>query len=174
MHMSFSEKAGMMLIDSFSLNAGLYGQPTDEAAQLVNTQGMTRFIFRNPVVEFPLNEGLAGRSGYQITVKQAAQYINTIQTMTESTIHVIPLLFKSNARNHLDPNSKVGINLSSGTFSAWPIEAVLAATRDMMLIKQFAQIINKEWGTIGLRSKYAYMVDLATQFFARLSTFNNY
>ncbi|MDP5031629.1 glycoside hydrolase family 3 N-terminal domain-containing protein, partial [Paraglaciecola sp.] len=124
---------------------------------------MTRFIFRNPVVEFPLNEGPAGRSGYQITVKQAAQYMNTMQTMAESTVHGIPLLFKSNARNHLDPNSKAGINVSNGAFSAWPKEAGLAATRDMALIKQFAQIMNKEWHAIGLRSMYGYMVDLATE-----------
>lgn len=159
--MSLEEKAGMMLIDT--LNSDVGGMPADNAADLVNQQNMTRFIFRNPVVETPNNDREPGRSGYDITPKQAAKYMNAMQLMAELTPHGIPVLFKSNARNHIDPTAKAGINVASGAFSAWPKEAGMAATRDMALITEFSHIMNDEWSSIGLRSMYGYMMDLATE-----------
>ncbi|MGF1688975.1 glycoside hydrolase family 3 C-terminal domain-containing protein [Photobacterium japonica] len=159
--MNLEEKAGMMLIDT--LNSDVGGMPADDAVDLVNKQHMTRFIFRNPVVETPNNDREPGRSGFDITPTQAAKYMNAMQLMAELTPHGIPVLFKSNARNHIDPTAKAGINVASGAFSAWPKEAGLAATRDMALITEFSHIMNDEWSSIGLRSMYGYMMDLATE-----------
>ncbi|MGR5275249.1 glycoside hydrolase family 3 N-terminal domain-containing protein [Vibrio rotiferianus] len=161
--MTLEEKAGMMLIDT--LNSGEGGVVTSKGQDMIADAQMTRFIFRNSVVETPENAPNcdSGRSGCQISPKEAATFMNNVQELREKTRMGIPALFKSNARNHIDPSAKAGINVSSGSFSAWPKEAGLAATRDMALIEEFAGIMNEEWSSIGLRSMYGYMMDLATE-----------
>ena len=159
--MTIEEKAGMMLIDT--MNANENGEPDANADNYINTQKMTRFIFRNTIVSSPENTGDTGMSGPQITPKDAVKYTNAIQKMAAETRLGIPAIFKSNARNHLDPSAKAGINVSAGSFSTWPKEAGLAATRDMELIGEFANIMRDEWTAIGLRSMYGYMMDLATE-----------
>ncbi|MEZ9367085.1 glycoside hydrolase family 3 N-terminal domain-containing protein [Vibrio sp. 10N.286.49.E11] len=161
--MTLDEKAGMMLIDT--LNSSKGGLVSSKGQDMIGDAQMTRFIFRNSVVETPTNapDCDSGRSGCQITPTEAAQFMNSVQELREQTRMGIPALFKSNARNHIDPSAKAGINVSSGAFSAWPKEAGLAATRDMDLITEFAGIMNEEWSSIGLRSMYGYMMDLATE-----------
>ncbi|MDN3628984.1 glycoside hydrolase family 3 protein [Vibrio lentus] len=161
--MTLDEKAGMMLIDTLNSSEG--GLVSSKGQDMIADAQMTRFIFRNSVVETPTNvpDCDAGRSGCQITPTEAAQFMNSVQELREQTRMGIPALFKSNARNHIDPSAKAGINVSSGAFSAWPKEAGLAATRDMDLITEFAGIMNDEWSSIGLRSMYGYMMDLATE-----------
>ena len=67
----------------------------------------------------------------------------------------IPALFKSNARNHIDPDARAGINESSGTFSAFPKETGIAAAAlgmgDMSPVKDLALVAGEEWRSIGLR-----------------------
>ncbi|CAH7042979.1 Periplasmic beta-glucosidase/beta-xylosidase [Vibrio chagasii] len=161
--MTLDEKAGMMLIDTLNSSEG--GLVSSTGQDMIADAQMTRFIFRNTVIETPMNapDCDSGRSGCQITPTEAAQFMNSVQELREQTRMGIPALFKSNARNHIDPSAKAGINVSSGAFSAWPKEAGLAATRDMDLITEFAGIMNEEWSSIGLRSMYGYMMDLATE-----------
>ncbi|MFM5861583.1 glycoside hydrolase family 3 N-terminal domain-containing protein [Aeromonas veronii] len=159
--MLLEEKAGMMLIDT--LNSGSKGAVTESGASMITNEQMTRFIFRNNIVGQPKDCNEESRSGCDITPKEAATFTNSIQELREKSRLGIPALFKSNARNHIDPLAKAGINVSSGAFSAWPKEAGLAATRDMELIKEFATIMNEEWRSVGLRSMYGYMADLATE-----------
>lgn len=123
---------------------------------------MTRFVFRNTVTSTP-NPSAGGRGGAQITAYEAAQFMNAIQELAASTRLGIPALFKSNARNHYEHDATAGINVSAGSFSEWPKEAGLAATRDMDLIAEFARIMAEEWTSIGLRAMYGYMADLSTE-----------
>ncbi|AOV95499.1 beta-glucosidase [Edwardsiella hoshinae] len=153
--MDWREKAGMMMIDTFRL-VGKGEIPSDQA-DLISQQHMTRFIFRNPVVAKPQ----AGSN--QLTPREVADALNRAQMLAEQTSHGIPLLFKSNARNHIDPQAREGINVTSGAFSSWPKEAGLAATRDMALIREFAEIMAQEWRAVGIRGMYGYMLDLATE-----------
>ncbi|MCQ1059702.1 glycoside hydrolase family 3 C-terminal domain-containing protein [Photobacterium sp. ZSDE20] len=172
--MTLEEKVGMMLIDT--LNAEAYGYIGSQHQDFVNRQKMNRFIFRNNILtqeeidaltdEERQDGGAAGGPGgpnYVISPMEAAQYMNTMQEMTERTRLGIPALFKSNARNHIDPNAKAGINVDSGAFSAWPKEGGLAATGDMELIAEFGEVMRAEWNAIGLRGMYGYMADLATE-----------
>lgn len=164
--MTLEEKAGMMLIDS--LNASSYGATTATHTDYVQNQHMTRFILRNPIkdeddITDTERTNTNARSGPAITVLEAATYTNAIQEMADATRLGIPVLFKSNARNHIDPSATAGINVSSGAFSAWPKEGGLAATRDMDLIAEFGAIVRKEWNAIGLRGMYGYMADLSTE-----------
>ena len=99
----------------------------------------------------------------QVTPGQAAAWTNAIQELAEGTRLGIPVLFKSNARNHYERNARFGINTEAGSMSEWPKEAGLAATRDMALIADFARTMAQEWQAIGLRGIYGYMADLATE-----------
>jgi beta-glucosidase len=160
--MTLKEKAGMMLINT--LNAQHGGRLSDNAVRYIFDEHMTRFIFRNTVTSDPAPpQAGSGWRGAEINPYEAAQFMNAMQEMAESTRLGIPVLFKSNARNHYDQSARAGINVSAGSFSEWPKEAGLAATRDMDLIAEFAQIMQREWGAIGLRSMYGYMADLATE-----------
>jgi beta-glucosidase len=161
--MTLSEKAGMLLIDT--LNADPGGAVSDRAVRFIQQESMTRFIFRNPIVEHPNADAdsIRPRFGAEITPHQAATFTNAIQQMAEESRLGIPVVFKSNARNHIDPNARAGINVSAGAFSAWPKEAGLAATRDLNLISEFGQTMRSEWTAVGIRSMYGYMMDLATE-----------
>lgn len=160
-HMTLEEKAGMLLISTLNAEAG--GRLSDEAVQLIEAEKMTRFIFRNPVTGAPeATEGASWR-GTAITPYEAAQYMNMIQELAESTRLGIPVMFKSNARNHYERDARAGINVAAGSFSEWPKEAGLAATRDLDLIAEFAETMRREWTAIGLRGMYGYMADLATE-----------
>lgn len=159
--MTLEEKAGMMMIDT--LNADFGGVVPATALDYVNTQKMTRFIFRNVVTANPVPSVTGGIAGGQISPTEAAQFMNAMQKLAESTRLGIPALFKSNARNHYDRAVRAGINEAAGSFSEWPKEPGLAATRDMELIKEFSQTIGAEFKAIGLRGLYGYMADLSTE-----------
>jgi beta-glucosidase len=160
--MHLDEKVGMLLINT--LNAAPYGRMDERAVQFVEDEKMTRFVFRNALKNNPVRTGgFTGFGGAEITPFEAAQFTNSIQELAENTRLGIPVVFKSNARNHVDFNARAGINVSAGAFSAWPKESGLAATRDMKLIAEFAQIMAKEWTAVGLRGMYGYMADLSTE-----------
>lgn len=159
--MTIDEKAGMMLIDT--LNPGSGGSVTEQAGSYINQQKMTRFIFRSVVTATPVASSRPGFAGQPVTPEQAATWTNAIQEMAESTRLGIPALFKSNARNHYERHARFGINTEAGSFSEWPKEAGLAATRDLALIQDFAHTMAQEWRAVGLRGMYGYMADLATE-----------
>ncbi|WP_162344087.1 glycoside hydrolase family 3 protein [Cyclobacterium salsum] len=160
--MTLEEKVGMLLINT--LNAGEYGHMTDRAVQFIENEKMTRFVFRNVLKNNPeRSESTNSFGGAQISPFEAAQFTNSIQELAESTRLGIPVVFKSNARNQVDFDARAGINVSSGSFSAWPKESGLAATRDMALIADFANIMAREWTSVGIRGMYGYMADLSTE-----------
>ena len=158
--MTIDEKAGMMLINTLNAEAG--GRLPDRAIEYIDEEKMTRFIFRNTVTATPqLSAG--GRFGAGVTPYQAAQFMNAMQELAASTRLGIPVLFKSNARNHFTHDPRAGINVAAGSFSAWPKEAGLAATRDIELIAEFARTVAREWTAIGLRGMYGPVADLSTE-----------
>ena len=159
--MTLEEKAGMMLIDS--LSPGFGGVVAAPAQDYIDNQKMTRFIFRSVVTANPVESSRPGFAGQPVTPQQAATWANAIQELEESTRLGIPALLKSNARNHYERNARFGINTEAGSFSEWPKEAGLAATRDTTLIADFAKTMGQEWRAIGLRGMYGYMADLSTE-----------
>ena len=155
--MTLEEKAGLMLINTLNADAG--GKVPALATDMVQTQKMSRFIFRSVVT--------APATGVQVTPEQAAIFTNAVQEMSEATRLGIPSIFKSNARNHYEKDPRVGINEAAGAFTEFPKEAGLAAaalgTGDMAPIRQFASVMGDEWKSIGLRGMYGYMADLSTE-----------
>lgn len=159
--MTLPEKVGMMLINT--LNADPGGKLSLRAAEFIEDEKMTRFIFRNVVTQTPRAVAPGGFAGAHITPYEAAQFMNAIQELAENTRLGIPPMFKSNSRNHVEFDARAGINEESGAFSAWPKESGLAATRDLELIGDFARTMRQEWTAIGLRGMYGYMGDLSTE-----------
>ena len=162
--MTLEEKAGMLLINTLNAEAG--GRISDRGVRLINDEKMTRFVFRNTVTPNP-QPPAAGRGGgfggTEISAYEAAQFTNLVQELAEGTRLGIPVLFKSNARNHFERDARAGINVGSGAFSEWPKEPGLAAMRDTALLAEFGRIMRQEWSAIGLRGMYGYMADLATE-----------
>ena len=184
--MTLDEKSGLMLIDT--LNAACdadtqtRGTLDPNATDYINNQKMHRFVFRNTVTSEDKATCGSASGGFQastsLTPQEAAEYMNTVQELGEGTRLGIPMLYKSNARNHIDPNARAGINESAGAFTAFPKEAGLAAaalgeeavrtgetptTGDMSIIDDFTGVMGDEWSSIGLRGMYGYMADLSTE-----------
>jgi beta-glucosidase len=154
--MTLEEKAGMLLIDTMNPAAG--GAVPATADNMVNKQMMSRFILRSVVSGTPATG--------EVSPLQAATFTNSIQQMRESTRLGIPAVFKSNARNHIDPDARQGINESAGAFTAFPKEAGIASATlgsDVSAVQKFAQVMGTEWKAIGLRGMYGYMADLSTE-----------
>lgn len=176
--MTDTEKVGMMMINDN--NAGCAGAVTPTATDYINNQKMTRFILRSTAGATPdACDGSVtpGRGGYKITPQQLATYTNALQEIAETTRLGIPLVFKDNARNHVETDPRQGIGAGAGAFSQFPKEAGLAAaalgeqflkegkatTGDMSVIKTFTEVMGKEYNAVGLRAMYGYMADLLTE-----------
>ena len=176
--MSDTEKVGMMMINDN--NAGCAGAVTPTAIDYINTQKMTRFILRSTAAatSSPCDGSFTpGRGGYIVTPQQLAAYTNALQEMAESTRLGIPLVFKDNARNHVETDPRQGIGAGAGAFTQFPKEAGLAAaalgeqflkegkatTGDMSVIKTFTEVMGQEYNAVGLRAMYGYMADLLTE-----------
>lgn len=184
--MTLEEKAGLMLIDTLNasciVETGERGTVPALAADYIDNQQMHRFVFRNTVTspDKALCTEESGGFGTRISVTpaEAAKFTNGVQQLSEATRLGIPALFKSNARNHIDPDARAGINESAGAFSAFPKEAGIAAAAlgeealrtgtapmagDMSVVEDFAEVMGEEWASIGLRGMYGYMADLSTE-----------
>jgi len=176
--MTDAEKVGMMMINDN--NAGCGGAVTSTAVDYINTQKMTRFILRSTAAATPSpcdGSFTPGRGGYIVTPQQLAAYTNALQEMAENTRLGIPLVFKDNARNHVETDPRQGIGAGAGAFSQFPKEAGLAAaalgeqflkegkatTGDMSVIKTFTEVMGQEYNAVGLRAMYGYMADLLTE-----------
>jgi beta-glucosidase len=184
--MSLDEKAGLMLIDTLNATCdqqnGERGTLPPTAADYINTQQMRRFIFRNTVTSPDLAEcgppDIEMVANTSLTPGEAGRYTNSVQELAEASPHGIPVLFKSNARNHIDPDTRAGINEAAGAFTGFPKEAGITAAAlgeesrktgkppiagDMSVVRQFAEVMGAEWKSIGLRGMYGYLADLSTE-----------
>ena len=134
--MTLEEKAGLMQITS------LRGDIPD----LVENRNIRYLIIRDNPTAFEL-----------------AERANTHQQTAEATRLGIPLVFTSNPRNHVNPDLEFGISEAAGQFSSWPGSLGLAATNDLDLIRDFAEIAQDEWRSSGIQKAYAYQLETATE-----------
>ncbi|MYM21846.1 glycoside hydrolase family 3 protein [Duganella sp. FT135W] len=165
--MSMQEKAGMMLIDT--LNAGCGGTLPPQAQALLGSEHMTRFILRNLVVGAPAACGAdgGGMNGAPVTPGQMASFTNAVQALAESQGLGIPVLFKSNPRNHVETDPRFGIGSGAGVLSEFPKEPGMAAAAlgsgSMEPVRALARVTGQEWRALGIRGMYGYQADLATE-----------
>lgn len=165
--MSLPEKAGLMLIDT--LNAGCGGALPQQAQALVGTEHMTRFILRNLVVGKVdgCSPNGGGMNGPSVTPAQMAAYTNAVQALAETQRLGIPVLFKSNPRNHVETDPRFGIGGGAGILSEFPKEPGIAAASlgsgGVAPARALARVMGQEWRALGIRGMYGYQADLATE-----------
>lgn len=97
------------------------------------------------------------------STRTIAEWSNKLQALCESDGLGIPAIVASNPRNHITRDASIGLSVGKTSFSTWPGELGLSATRDLKLIREFAEIARQEWTAVGLRKGYMYMADLATE-----------
>ncbi len=176
--MSLEQKAGFMSINSLSMlgsrkaekSGGEYtasdldeGQVEDERdnrrpnfiggmnATTSTTQRIKEFNNRHFILRLNESAGVI------------AEWNNKLQELCESEPLGIPAIITSNPRNHISRNASVGTAINATVFTAWPGELGLSATRDLSLIRSFADMSRQEWLAAGIRKGYMYMADLSTE-----------
>lgn len=115
------------------------------------TKGVTQFHLRH----FILRANVPART--------MAEWANNLQALCEKDGLGIPAIIASNPRNHITKDASIGLSVGATTFSTWPGELGLSATRDLKLIRAFAETARLEWTAVGLRKGYMYMADLSTE-----------
>ena len=115
------------------------------------TKGVTQFHLRHFILRANASTGTT------------AAWANKLQALCEADGLGIPAIIASNPRNHITKDASIGLSVGTTSFSTWPGELGLSATRDLKLIHEFADIARQEWAAVGLRKGYMYMADLATE-----------
>lgn len=115
------------------------------------TKGVTQFHLRHFILRANASTGIT------------AAWANKLQALCEADGLGIPAIIASNPRNHITKDASIGLSVGTTSFSTWPGELGLSATRDLKLIHEFADIARQEWAAVGLRKGYMYMADLATE-----------
>lgn len=178
--MSLEEKAGFMMINSLSMlgsrkaeaSGGQFSASDLEEGQVAvdssTMAGRPNFIggmnaatstaqrvkaFYNRHFILRLNE----------SARVIAEWNNKLQELCENEPLGIPAIITSNPRNHITSNASEGTALEATVFTAWPGELGLSATRDLTLIRAFADFSRQEWHAAGIRKAYMYMADLSTE-----------
>jgi beta-glucosidase len=135
--MTMEEKAGLMQITSFNANS---------LDDFINKRGIRFLILRD-----------------NLPARDLAARANTSQEVAEKSRLGIPIVFASNPRNHVRDTLVYEEAEAAGEFSTWPGTLGLAATNDLKLVRDFAEIARAEWRASGIRKNYGYQVDVATE-----------
>ncbi len=135
--MTMEEKAGLMQITSFNANS---------LDDYINKRNIRFLILRD-----------------NLTARELAARANAAQEVAEKSRLGIPIAFTSNPRNHIRDTLVYEEVEALGQFSTWPGTLGLAATKDLRLVRDFAEIARAEWRASGIPRCYGYQVDLATE-----------
>ncbi len=178
--MSLDEKVGFMLISTTRLkNDQSFQAPTgkepitsdfNEEDLVATTNMFTRKPLPTPVMnaagttkavrQYHLRHFILRAN---VSARTTAEWANKLQALCESDGLGIPAIVASNPRNHITKDASIGLSVGKTAFSTWPGELGLSATRDLKLVREFADIARQEWAAVGLRKGYMYMADLATE-----------
>lgn len=179
--MTLEQQVGFMLISTIRMeNEAGFGVPPGEKKPLgdgfseVDVESNVNFFTRVPMKDpFMSSAGTTkavrdfhGRHFIlraNPEVGTLASWQNNLQAFCEEQPLGIPAIVASNPRNHVTTDASVGLSLGKTSFSQWPGELGLSASRDPKLIEQFADIARQEWRAVGLRKGYMYMADLSTE-----------
>ncbi|MCL7749720.1 glycoside hydrolase family 3 protein [Halalkalibacter alkaliphilus] len=143
--MTLKQKAGLMNINTHRINHDLDGgEYVADDDELIVERGMRYTIFRTTE-----------------SANVVAQYTNQLQEIAEKQPLGIPVVVTSNPRNHPSINYTDVVD-EPGQHSFWPGQLGMAATRDVDMVREFAEIAAQEWRAMGIRKIYGYTADLAT------------
>lgn len=159
--MSVEQKVGFMLISSTRLkNDWSFEAPktTDPVTSDFNEVDLVQTV--NMFSKQPLPIPVMSAAGTTKAVTQyhlrhfilrvntstrtIAEWSNKLQSLCESDGLGIPAIVASNPRNHITKDASIGLSVGKTTFSTWPGELGLSATRDLKLIRAFAETAKQE------------------------------
>lgn len=172
--MSLEQKTGLMVIHTLNMlgsrNAEISGfkySPSDLDDGQVKGDATGRFAGFSPTETTSVRVKEFHNRHFILRLNESARIIaewnNKLQELCESEPLGIPATITSNPRNHITSNALMYIDVAPTVFTAWPGELGLSATRDLSLIREFADISRQEWLSTGIRKGYMYMADLATE-----------
>jgi beta-glucosidase len=90
-----------------------------------------------------------------------AEWHNRMQEAAETTRLGIPITISSDPRHGLGDNPAT--SMAGAGFSRWPDPIGLAATRDVSLLREFADVVRREYLAVGIRLALHPTADLATE-----------
>jgi beta-glucosidase len=148
--MTLEEKAGMIFINGAKVNVD--GSTEDKPEEPGFARAAVTQITGQKMSHFNL---------WQIPGAQVvAAWHNRLQHFAEQTRLGIPITIASDPRNHFSNNT---FSMSATDFSQWCETLGFAAIGDPELVKQFADIVRKEYRSVGIRMALHPQIDLATE-----------
>jgi len=148
--MTLEEKAGLLFIHGATVNEDSSIEDKAETAgfgRSAVTQ-MTRHL-------------MSHFNFWQIPGAQiVASWYNKLQRFAEQTRLGIPVTIASDPRNHFTRNI---FSMAANGFSQWCETLGFAAIGDAELVKQFADIVRREYLAVGIRVALHPQIDLATE-----------
>ncbi|MDO5735549.1 MAG: glycoside hydrolase family 3 N-terminal domain-containing protein [Propionibacteriaceae bacterium] len=91
----------------------------------------------------------------------AARWSNRLQELACEAPHAIPVTISTDPRHSAAQNA--GTSWASTFFSRWPDPMGLAALGDVDLVRQFFQVVRREYVAVGIRAALHPTADLATE-----------
>jgi beta-glucosidase len=148
--MTLEEKAGLLFINGAVINedSSLEEKPDASGFARVAVTQMTQ----QQMSHFNL---------WQIPgAPVVARWYNKLQRFAEQTRLGIPVTIASDPRNHFTRNI---FSMAANDFSQWCETLGFAAIGDIELVRQFADIVRKEYLAVGIRVALHPQIDLATE-----------
>ena len=149
--MTLEEKAGMLFINGTVVNddGSIEERPSTEelvgpaAVPQITRQRMNHFNLWN----IPGGHIVAG-------------WNNRLQRFAEDTRLGIPITIASDPRNHFSHNI---FSMAAADFSQWCETLGFAAIDDVEMVRRFAEIMRREYLSVGIRMALHPQIDLATE-----------
>ncbi len=148
--MTVEEKAGMLFINGADVNedGSIEEKPGTPGFGLVAVHQIER-------------QKMNHSNWWQIPgANAAALWHNALQRFAEQTRLGLPVTIASDPRNHFSPAIYA---MAAKDFSQWCEPLGLAAIGEAELVKQFANVVRKEYLAVGIRVALHPQVDLATE-----------
>ncbi|MFJ9173695.1 glycoside hydrolase family 3 protein [Streptomyces sp. NPDC102360] len=147
--MTVEEKVGLLFQTVLTMNTdGSLADAPDmlpyTAGELVGQQQMNHF-------------NLLGGAG----PRQIAEWHNRLQVLAADTRLGIPVTLSSDPRHAFTDNP--GTAMRAGAFSQWPETLGLAALDDPELMREYADVVRREYLAVGIRLALHPQIDLATE-----------
>jgi beta-glucosidase len=148
--MTFEEKAGLMFIHGSVIN------PDGSIEEKPGAPGFGR-VAVNQIDRQRMNHfNLWQIPGVQVV----AAWYNNLQRYAEGTRLGIPVTIASDPRNHFSRNI---FAMAATDFSQWCETLGFGAIGDAELVRQFADIVRREYLAVGIRVALHPQIDLATE-----------
>lgn len=152
--MNLDDKAGMLFIN---------GVPVSTDAKPDGNEGLVGFVATLP----PISENMNVKKMTHFNIWDIpldlnifAKWYNNVQSLAESTRLGIPITIASDPRHHYNQNTAMDSRSAFTQFCGMP---GFAAIGDEKLVRDFANIVRKEYLAIGIREALHPQVDLATE-----------